>query len=121
MLEELIEQTRQIVASSVMIVEAEAKKRAKAAPTKATRVDIEADGSGFSPSRIAVPRGVPVTLSFLRTDGKNCASEVIFEVDGKRLETKLPVGQRVEVTVTFTRPGPVPFHCGMYRGTIDVR
>ncbi|MBA3501148.1 MAG: cupredoxin domain-containing protein, partial [Deltaproteobacteria bacterium] len=114
-LEELIDQTK-------ALVEAEAKKRPAAAP-KATRVDIKADANGFAPSRIAVTRGTPVTLAFTRTSDKTCATEVVLVVDGKRIEKPLPLGKRVEITLTFAKSGSIPFACAMdmHRGTIDVR
>jgi thiol-disulfide isomerase/thioredoxin len=114
---------QELIDSARTIVEDEAKRKKKKQSAKPVRIEITADARGFTPSAISVPRGVPVTLVFERIGAKNCASEVIIDADGKTTETKLPVGQRTTVTMTFTAPGVAKFACAMnmYRGTITVK
>jgi plastocyanin domain-containing protein len=70
-----------------------------------------------------VPRGKPVILSFERTTDRTCATEVVFRLGGKRTETKLPLGRKVEIPLTFSTVGQITYACAMDMvvGTITVR
>lgn len=76
-----------------------------------------ADGV-YTPARIEVPAGKPVTLRFLRRDPSPCAEKALFSSLG--ISADLPVDKPVDVTVTPTQPGEYVFTCqmGMYRGAL---
>jgi len=88
-----------------------------------TSVDLTVTEKGFVPASIDVPPGVPVTLRFRRTVERTCATEVVFEHDGQKVNLPLPLGQQVELTVTFAQRGAVNYACAMNMigGTINVR
>jgi len=92
-----------------------------AATPDAHRVEIVVTEKGFEPAEVKVPRDRPVTLVFTRTTDKTCAKDVMIS-EGNVVKD-LPLDQPVEVTLTFTTPGPVPFRCGMnmIHGTIVVQ
>ena len=78
---------------------------------------IVADGV-YTPARIEVPAGQPVTLRFLRKDASPCAEKVLFETLG--ISADLPIGKPLDVTVTPPQPGEYEFTCQMrmYRGML---
>jgi len=78
---------------------------------------VVADGV-YTPARIEVPAGQPVTLRFLRQDPSPCAEKALFDSLG--VSADLPVGKPVEVTVTPPQPGEYEFTCQMrmYRGAL---
>lgn len=87
-------------------------------------VTVTVTEKGFEPGTVTVPRGVPVTLRFTRKVERTCATEVVMDVDGKRIEHKLPLGTPTELTVTFPTAGTVVYGCGMDKmisGTIVVQ
>jgi len=79
-----------------------------------------ADGV-YTPARIEVPAGKPVTLRFLRKDPSPCAEKALFDSLG--VSADLPVGKPTDVTVTPPRPGEYEFTCQMrmYRGQLVAR
>jgi len=79
-----------------------------------------ADGV-YTPARIEVTAGQPVTLRFLRKDPSPCAQKVIFGALG--LSRELPVNKPQELTLTPEKAGEFEFTCemGMYRGKLVVR
>lgn len=81
-------------------------------------VEILVDNSVYTPARIEVPAGKPVTLRFLRKDPNPCAEKVLFDSLG--VSADLPVGRPVDVVVTPPAPGEYEFTCQMrmYRGTL---
>ena len=81
---------------------------------------IVADGV-YTPARIEVPAGKPVTLRFLRQDSNPCAGKVLF--DGLGVSADLPIGKPLDVVVTPPQPGEYEFTCQMrmYRGTLVVK
>jgi plastocyanin domain-containing protein len=83
-------------------------------------VDVLVDGGVYSPARIEIAAGRPVTLRFLRKDPSPCAEKVLFDELG--IAADLPVGQPVEITVTPKAAGEYAFTCQMqmYRGTLVV-
>jgi plastocyanin domain-containing protein len=78
---------------------------------------IVADGV-YTPARIEVPAGEPVTLRFLRRDPSPCAEKALF--DGLGISAELPIGQPLDVVVTPPQPGEYEFTCQMrmYRGVL---
>ena len=83
-------------------------------------VDVLVEGGVYTPARIEVAAGQPVTLRFLRNDPSPCAEKVLF--DGLGIAADLPIGQPVELTITPKVPGEYAFTCQMqmYRGTLVV-
>jgi len=84
-------------------------------------IDIIVDGGVYTPARIEVVAGQPVTLRFLRKDPSPCAEKVLFDDLG--IAADLPIGQPVELTLTPKEAGEYAFTCQMqmYRGAVVVR
>lgn len=84
-------------------------------------IDILVDNGVYTPTRIEVPSGRPVTLRFIRRDPSPCAEKVIF--DGLEQSLDLPLDKPAELTLTPERPGEYEFTCQMkmYRGTLVVK
>jgi plastocyanin domain-containing protein len=84
-------------------------------------IDVLVDGGVYTPARIEVTAGQPVTLRFLRKDPSPCAEKVLF--DDLDASADLPVDRQVELTVTPPRAGEYAFTCQMkmYRGTLVAR
>ncbi len=75
----------------------------------------------YTPARIEVPAGKPVTLRFLRRDPSPCAEKALFDSLG--VSADLPVGKPLDVTVTPPQAGEYEFTCQMrmYRGKLIAR
>ncbi len=87
-------------------------------------IAIEVTSQGFSPNKITVKKGVPVTFVFTRTSDKTCAKEVVIAVgDGTTIERALPLKQKVEIAMTFAKSGELSYACkmDMVTGTISVQ
>lgn len=84
-------------------------------------IDVLVEGGVYTPARIEVVAGQPVTLRFLRKDSSPCAEKVLFDDLG--VSADLPIGQPVELTLTPKEPGEHAFTCQMqmYRGTLVVK
>jgi plastocyanin domain-containing protein len=84
-------------------------------------IEIIVDNGVYTPARIEVPAGQPVTLRFVRKDPSPCAEKVLFDDLG--ISADLPLGKPVDVTMTPPRPGEYEFTCQMrmYRGTLVAR
>jgi len=84
-------------------------------------IDILVADGVYTPARIEVPAGKPVTLRFLRKDPSACAEKVFFGDLG--LSRDLPLDKPQELTFTPKNPGEFEFTCamGMYRGRLVVR
>ena len=84
-------------------------------------IDIVVDNGVYTPARIEVPAGKPVTLRFLRKDPSPCAEQMLFDDFGVAVE--LAVGKPTEVTITPEKPGEYEFTCQMrmYRGVVVAR
>ncbi len=95
----------------------------KPKPQRATSgvIDVIVEGGVYTPARIEVAAGRPVTLRFLRKDPSPCAEKVLFDALG--VSADLPVGQPVELTLSPQEPGEYAFTCQMqmYRGTLVVK
>lgn len=74
-------------------------------------VKIEVSSSGYIPKSVAVKKGQPVKLQFVRKDSNNCGDEVVFPT--MNLRKSLPVGEVVEIEITPDKVGEIKFACGM--------
>lgn len=83
-------------------------------------VDITVSG-GYSPEVIAIPKGKPTTITFLRTDPNSCLEEVVL--GDFKIKKQLPLNQKVSVTITPQKVGEFTYACGMnmYHGKIIVK
>ncbi len=88
----------------------------RAAGTQPIEITV-ADGV-YTPARIEVPVGKPVTLRFLRKDPSPCAEKVLFDELG--VSADLPIGATVDITITPKQAGEYAFTCQMqmYRGML---
>jgi len=83
----------------------------------APEVRIAVTDDGFQPQVARVARGRPVTLLITRRSDHTCATEVVFENGGARVE--LPLGREVRVELPAlgdaAKPGPdtLRYACGM--------
>ncbi len=84
-------------------------------------IEIIVDSGVYTPARIEVPLGKPVTLRFLRKDASPCAEKVLF--DDFNVSADLPLGRPYDVSFTPDKPGEHQFTCQMrmYRGSLVVR
>lgn len=84
-------------------------------------IEIVVDNGVYTPARVEVPAGKPVTLRFLRKDASPCAEKALFDSLG--VSADLPLGKPLDVTVTPPQPGEYEFTCQMrmYRGTLVAR
>ena len=85
-------------------------------------IDIVVADGVYTPARIEVPAGRPVTLRFLRKDPSPCAEKVVFEAFDN-MTRDLPLDRPLDVTIVPDRPGEYAFTCQMkmYRGTLVVK
>lgn len=83
-------------------------------------VDITVEG-GYSPEVIAVPKGKPIKLNFLRTDPTGCLEEVVL--GDFNVRRQLPLNQKVVIEITPEHSGEFVYSCGMgmYHGKIIVK
>jgi plastocyanin domain-containing protein len=95
--------------------------RPRATRTTGAVVEVVVDGGVYTPARIEVAAGRPVTLRFLRRDPSPCAEKVLF--DTLNVSADLAMNEPTEVTLTPPGPGDYEFTCQMrmYRGTLTVR
>ncbi len=66
-------------------------------------IEIIVDNGVYTPARIEVPAGKPVTLRFVRKDPSPCAEKALFDDLG--ISADLPVGKPMDVTVTPPQAG----------------
>ena len=84
-------------------------------------IEIVVDDGVYTPARIEVPLGKPVTLRFIRKDASPCAEKVLF--DDFDISGDLPVGRPYDISFVPDKPGEHEFTCQMrmYRGSLVVR
>jgi sulfite exporter TauE/SafE len=83
-------------------------------------IEIKVTASGYSPNRIQVRRGVPVTLKLIGVDAYSCAAA--FRIPSLGIKKNLQANETQVVTFTPEKSGKIPFSCsmGMYSGVIEV-
>jgi plastocyanin domain-containing protein len=88
--------------------------------TGAAPIDILVDNGVYTPARIEVPAGRPITLRFLRKDPSPCAEKVLF--DDLSVAADLAVDKPTDVKILANEPGEHEFTCQMhmYRGKLVV-
>jgi plastocyanin domain-containing protein len=84
--------------------------KAPATPAAGKTIEIKVTDAGFVPKEIRVKKGVPVTLSFLRTTDRTCIKAVDIP-DEKVKNFQLPLDKAVSLTITPAKVGVEPFHC----------
>ena len=101
--------TRALVLASLILAAGACNKDSKESKPASSRpagaIAIQVTKDGFVPEHVTVPAGKPVTLVFERKTKETCATEVVLEVDGKKIERELPLDQPVEIAVTFPKAG----------------
>jgi plastocyanin domain-containing protein len=93
----------------------------KSARAQSGIIEILVDNGVYTPARIEVPAGQPVTLRFIRKDASPCAEKVLF--NDFSLGRDLPLNTPVDITLTPEAPGEYAFTCQMqmYRGALVVK
>jgi len=76
---------------------------------------------GFEPATITLRAGIPARITFVRTTGKTCGTEVVFP--SLNIKRALPLNQPVVVEFTPSKSGDIAFACGMkmLHGTLVVQ
>lgn len=84
-----------------------------------TQTNILVSG-GYRPATIRIPSGKPTTLTFTRTDPNSCLEEIV--IPDFKIKNFLPLNKPVTITLSPTKPGTFPIHCGMnmFHGKIVV-
>lgn len=84
------------------------------------KVTIEAQNSGYSPSRVAVKVGVPVELTVISNETYSCAAAFVFREFG--ISTFLKSTDSQTFIFTPTKKGKFTYSCsmGMYTGVMEV-
>ena len=85
------------------------------------KIDITVDNGVYSPARIEIVVGQPVTLNFLRKDPSPCAEKVVFS--SLNISEDLPINKEKRIELTIEQPGEYEFTCQMqmYRGSITAK
>ncbi len=83
-------------------------------------IEIKVTANGYSPNRIQVRKGVPVTLKLVGVDAYSCAAA--FRIPSLGIKKNLQANETQRVTFTPEKTGKIPFSCsmGMYDGVIEV-
>jgi plastocyanin domain-containing protein len=84
-------------------------------------IEIIVDNGTYTPARIEVALGRPLTLRFIRKDPSPCAEKVLL--DDFNISSDLPMGRPHDISFTPDTPGEHEFTCQMrmYRGSLVVR
>lgn len=90
--------------------------RAVDVPRDAVRVEV--GPQGFTPSRVEVAAGQPVTLAVTRSADPNCGSRIV--IPSLKIERDLPLGETVVLPLPPLPAGEIRFACGMgmYKGML---
>ncbi|MFA7553346.1 MAG: cupredoxin domain-containing protein [Spongiibacteraceae bacterium] len=75
----------------------------------------------YSPARIKVPAGSPITIKFLRKDASPCAETLL--IPDLQISDTLPLNKLKTIQLPALPSGEYAFHCQMqmYRGQITVQ
>ena len=95
-------------------------KKPDGTPAADGTIKVVASEKGFAPSSVKVKKGVPTTLSFLRTTDETCATEVVFP--DLNVKKDLPKGQPVAIQIPTDKEQTLTFQCGMgmYKSSVVV-
>jgi cytochrome c oxidase subunit 2 len=74
-------------------------------------VEVHAKRFAYVPAEITVKRGQPVTLELISDDVPHS-----LKFDALSLNVKMPVGQKVETTITPEQDGDLKGRCAVYCG-----
>jgi plastocyanin domain-containing protein len=74
-------------------------------------LEIAVTNDGFVPARAKVKVGEPLKLVVTRKVDVTCATEIVIK--DYDINQPLPLGQRVELTLTPKKPGPIRYACAM--------
>lgn len=82
--------------------------------------EIVITSTGYSPSRLTVRKGIPVSIKLISKDAYSCASA--FRIPSLGINKNLGPNETQIITFTPQEEGEIPFSCsmGMYRGIIEV-
>lgn len=84
---------------------------AEGAHTPSTKVVLSVTDQGFTPSRVKVEKGKPLTLVITRTTEKTCATEIIIPDYG--IKRDLPLNEVVTIALTPKKAGEIKYSCAM--------
>jgi plastocyanin domain-containing protein len=82
---------------------------------------VEITRYGYEPVSIALRKGIPARITFVRRTNDTCATEVLFPDYG--INRNLPLDQAVVISFTPRKTGEFAFTCGMrmHKGRMIVR
>jgi plastocyanin domain-containing protein len=106
-----------IAASLVACDKAEA-----TASTPACKTCVTADGRGFTPNKLTLPKAEgKTTLTFTRTSDETCARDIV--IPALNISLPLPLGKPVDVAIPTEKAQTLTFQCGMgmYKSSIVVQ
>jgi len=85
------------------------------------QVKIRVDDKGFTPSQVALEKGKPASLVFVRMTDETCAKEVIFPE--LKVEKDLPLRAPVAIDIPTGEARTLTFQCGMamYKSAVVVQ
>ena len=91
----------------------------KAKIVEGNKIEIVVDKGVYSPSRVVVKAGQPITLSFTRYDATPCAEKVVF--NKLNITRDLPLNETVDIELNPEK-GEYGFTCQMqmYKGSLVV-
>ncbi len=75
-------------------------------------VEVHAKRFAYVPAEITVKKGEPVTLELISDDVAHS-----LRIDQLNVNTKMPVGEKVETTFTPQQTGDFKGRCGVYCGS----
>ncbi len=83
-------------------------------------VEIRVTAAGYSPNRVQVKKGTPVTLKLIGVNAYSCAAA--FRIPSLGIKQNLQPNETQLITFTPQASGNIPFSCsmGMYSGVIEV-
>ena len=81
---------------------------------------ITVENGTYSPSRIKVPAGAPVEITFIRKDESPCSETLL--IPDLQISDTLPLNKHKTIQLPPLSSGEYAFHCQMqmYRGQITV-
>ena len=110
-----------ICLAMVAVAAAGCGREAKQDASGPVRFQLAVTDTGFTPGRLTVPAGTPVTLVVTRKTDQTCVKEIVFPAQGIR--KTLPLNEAVEIKLPASPNGVIQYVCGMemLRGIVVVR